>query len=392
MRKKHSAISRYTVLWVVILGYALPVVALSVFSPFSTDWQVMSLGLFLSCVGSLAVFCAMVQLQKGHTKVQQVVKEEIAKVEEKEELPAFSLALQQAESENRGLHADIDALTHKVEKLVQERDAASKQGHNTLQEWEEYRRQVCEQMAQQQSKIQALQEELAERQSVYDKKQQQIGVLESKVGDLTYEIKTLLQLAEAHSGSLYTEATPAAPTAQAAAPTHSQPDIHFEEQPITVERQVRSHDEASLQLKRCIDIAQKITGSQRFMTQFNAFRDYPVDGFALDLRRLCDSLRSENSSTVLLYSPKENQLLFSNNQIKGLTGWSPDKFVQHFHDIILDEKTWRQGINALALRSEVGIEIPLKNKSGQDILVNAHVGMIPTGIFKNHAIAILYGK
>ncbi len=118
--------------------------------------------------------------------------------------------------------------------------------------------------------------------------------------------------------------------------------------------------------------------------------DSPADSFALDLRRLCDSLRSENSCTILLYSPKENQLLFANNQIKTVTGWSPDKFVQNFSDIMQDEAPWRQGIASLTMRSEAKVDLTFKMKSGQDISVHGLLGLIPTGIFRQHIIAVLY--
>jgi hypothetical protein len=157
-----------------------------------------------------------------------------------------------------------------------------------------------------------------------------------------------------------------------------------------LEKQIRTDEEASQQLKRCLDIAQKFTVSNRFNSQINTFLDSPSDSFALDLRRLCDSLRSEKNSTVMLYSPKENKLLFVNNQVRALTGWSPEKFVQSFQTILYDDSTWKQGISSLSMRSEAQVKLSFKAKTGQDVTANAHLGMIPTGIFKHHTIAIVY--
>ena len=48
--------------------------------------------------------------------------------------------------------------------------------------------------------------------------------------------------------------------------------------------------------------------------------------------------------------------------------------------------------HSLAMRSEAQIQLGIKAKAGNDIIVQSHLGMIPTGIFRQHAIAVLYNS
>ncbi len=398
--KTSSPSSRYTALLFVLLCYLVPVMALSISTDILTHWEVMSIGLCITALGSLAIFCAMVKARPVSPLPLLDRVESPLHSDESNDEPSLQPLLQQSQRElqlahveNGRLASDIEVLMGNIKQLQLEKEDALGQVQSNLIEWQSYREQVLLQMEQQQAKILSLQETLADRQMSYDKKLQQIGHLEEKVGDLTGELKTLLHRAESHSGYISKDQS-AHSIKEHQSPSYSlAPAVEGGQEDfltLPIEKQVHTQEEASLQLKRCIDIAQKIMGSQRFLSPSNAFRDYPADGFALDLRRLCDSLRSENNSAILLYSPKENQLLFANNQIRGLTGWSPDKFLQNFTDIICDKEGWKQGVSSLALRSEVNTQLTLKLKSGQEAIVNGHFGMIPTGVFKNHVISVLY--
>lgn len=384
---------RYRILWIVILCYLLPLTALLSLHPLFDPWTTLSSGMLLTVLGALFYFWILLKWESNWKSFNlapaadieippQSNSEMIEKALADEQLGMIAKQLEEAHEVQTALKNENENLSAHLQQAHFDKEQTSQQMEQTLKDWEEYRKDTYKQMEQQQAHIQQLQSVIADHKSVLEKKQQLTGLLETKVSDLTYEIKTLLQLAEAHSGSIYGDVQPSA---------HSTFTQEQEDTPApTPERQIRTSDEASLQLKRCLDIAQKITGSNRFNSQFNPFLDSPADSFTLDLRRLCDSLRSENSCTILLYSPKENQLLFANNQIRSLTGWSPDKFVQNFNDIVQDEASWRQGITSLTMRSEAQIQFSLKTRSGHDIIVKAHLGMIPTGIFRQHAIAVLY--
>jgi hypothetical protein len=399
--------SRHSIFWAVILCYFCPFVGLLIYTSavlhIQKNWQQMSAELLISAAGTLLLFWLMARWESAWTQqIAQDTPEQLKKAPDapvKTPEPALPLSndhdnkaeLENSLSEslkiNDKLRADLSSLNEELHKTCLEKESAQQNAHSILSELDSYKHSATDQLDMHKSYIDDLQKSLLEQKTSLDKKQQQIGLLESKVGDLTYEIKTLLQLAEKHNDSLDTsgEDSESAPR-NLPPPTYAGEilDAH-------TERQVVCHEDAAIELKRCLDIAQKITGSHRFNTQMASFLDSPADNFALDLRRLCDSLRNENNSAIVLYSPKENEPLFANNQIKTLTGWSPDKFTQNFEEILrLGKNEWKQAMFSLAMKNHTTVKLTLKTKTGHDIMVNGHLGLIPTGIFRNHAIAVLY--
>lgn len=403
--------SRHTILWAVILCYLLPFIGLSAYGAMAPhapkNWNLLTLGLLFSAMGTLAIFLLLMRWEaawrSGHSLKQiipQTAEPANPSADAQEPIPSTPLtaplssqellineqALKEAQQANAKLAADIETLLEELRQLGQEKALCQQQAQQAQTELESCRHKAYQDSEQYRTFINELQGTIAEQKGFIDKKQHQITHLETKVVDLTYEIKTLLQIAERHSETLSSiqESEYIYNTSSALPGESDTLDTNSE-------KQVLSSDDASHQLKRCLDIAQKITGSNRFSSQLSSFLDSPADSFSLDLRRLCDTLRSENNSTILLYSPKESQLLFANNQIKVLTGWSPEKFVQNFNELLDGSiNEWRQALVSLGSKNETTIKLSLKSKTGQDIIVNGHLGLIPTGIFRHHAIAILY--
>lgn len=390
--KRNSFFTRYNLLWILLAGYLFPLVGSLAYikwgDALSSDWDGFSIGLLLTSIGTLILYGLMVRWESvwqaeidSKPDSQETIEEnpldEVSNSQSK-------VTLQEIQHENALLKFDNEKLNEQIQLQSETIKLESQKCEQAIIESEEIRLSCSQQLEKQQSHIRELQDVIAEQKANIEKRQQQIGMLETKVGDLTYEIKTLLKLAESHSSSLYSE-NQNDNIQSVSAPAQREEALSFPS-----EKQICTQEEASIQLKRCLDIAQKITGSYRFNSHLNGFLDATADAFTLDLRRLCDSLRSENSSAIVLYSPKENKVLFVNNQIKSLTGWSPEKFVQSFTDILHDHNAWKQGISSLTMRSETPLQLLLKTKNGTDLPIQAHLGMIPTGIFRQHAIAILY--
>lgn len=200
--------------------------------------------------------------------------------------------------------------------------------------------------------------------------------LEIKVNDLSYEIKTLLQL------SVIEE-----PLKEEDPFATSEPIIepHYEP-PVVPNKEIGTPQEAALQLKRCLDIAQKITGYQN---RDGRFSDIPVNNIVLDQRHLFDNLRSEHAATILFYSKKEEKLLFANNQTKSLLGWSPDKVIQDFSELTLEGfDDWKKATQQS--NSETQLSLKMKTKSGDPLAVKALIGTIPSGVFRQDLVAVLY--
>ncbi|MEX2305879.1 MAG: hypothetical protein WD595_06785 [Waddliaceae bacterium] len=166
---------------------------------------------------------------------------------------------------------------------------------------------------------------------------------------------------------------------------------HVEDEQSAPVRRVSTLDEAKALLKRCVETAQKTTHTHPFSATSPRMRNLPIDNYALDFRRLFDNLRSESSGIVLLYSQREKKLIFSNQQAQARLGWSTEQVIQHFPEFIqegLDD--WSQGLNSLEPGKEKEISIALRDRSGDSNPFLALVNSIPTGIFKNHAIIVLY--
>ncbi|HEV8051288.1 MAG TPA: hypothetical protein VGP47_02255 [Parachlamydiaceae bacterium] len=402
--KQERPFSRYNLFWLMVLCYLLPLLAISAYGAFfpraSTDWNILGLGFLLTAMGSLVFFWLMTSweesLQAGSRSISPNHEQDVdpyhfaeaGQVIDPAEYDLAKRSLAEAQQTQIRLLDEIDILTEEIQKVSFVRQETLQHADKIQAELEHTKRAARQQLEMQQNQIRELQEAIANQKAISEKKQQQTMQLENKVGGLTYEIKTLLKFAEAHSGPSLSHDL-AESSSQEVQTFSEKTDTYFEPQP-SFENFTQSPHEASLQLKHCLDIAQKIKGSQRFGSQIYSFMDSPADSFSLDLRRLCDRLRSETQSVILLYSPKDNQLLFASNQIKTLTGWSPEKFVQNFSELLVDESEWKQGVGSLAMRSEAEIKLHLRTRSVPNLCVNANLGMIPTGIFRNHTIAVLY--
>lgn len=388
--KKEQRTSRYSIIFAVMIGYFLPILGLTFYSNMllghALGWDIFSVGLSTAIIGSLFFFWIISKWNytsiDNTPPLQPLPQTEIPQ----ETSPAPATTLIQDETllhELNHYQEENQALSEKLSLIDTENQTLRSQCDQTNTAFEHFKNSAHDHLEQQQSHIRDLQDNIAEQKLIIEKKQQQMGILETKVNDLTYEIKTLLKLAESHVSSLSNSYNDTTRTEE---PT---PQQHIEH-PQPHDFQIQTSEEASQQLRKCIDIAQKITGSHRFGGQLHSLVDSPIDSFTLDLRRLCDTLRSENSSCILLYSPRENQLIFTNNQIKSLTGWSPEKFAQSFFEIVQNTNEWKQSLASLSMRSEAQLNLSLKTKWGHEIAVHGQVGMIPTGIFRHHAIAVLY--
>ena len=228
------------------------------------------------------------------------------------------------------------------------------------------------------------QQTIADQRQDLQAKQQLSAHLESKVRDLSYEIKTILQIAE-RPQELPLENKPAPPM------------LHLDEEPPTQDRtasdpdsQVQTFEEALMVLKRTLDMAQRITGASHF-GKSSRFKDLPVENYALDLRRLFDRLQSEGESAILVYAQKEDKLLFVNDQIKNLLGISPEKFQQSFPEVIQEGKDeWNRALGQLSFKNDSKVSLSMKTRTGQELQVTCVLGIISAGIFRNHIIGVLF--
>ena len=375
--------------------------------PSQQAWNLLAFGLFCSAFGTLTQFFLLCKLGSAKQREESFNDVESLEVEKQEVLNDIVyqqnpidadqlLELNDLREKNHLLNQEKNLLQkdslekqEEINSLYRQHEELHQKLQSTLHEYERYKLSVADQISMQEKLVQDCQKTISDQRESIDKKLQQIAQLETKVSDLTYEIKTLIQLAEIENQTV-SHYTPPAVTYEPE--KHSLNWQETEEEIFCLpEKKVKNADQASIQLKRCIDIAQKITGASYYNSANSRFKDLTVDNYALDLRRLYENLRTENASTLILYSQKEHKILFVNNQSKNLLGWSPDKFVQSFHDIIEPSyQEWKESIASLSIKNESYMSLKMKSKSGYDVEVQSLLGIIPTGIFRNHILGVLY--
>lgn len=394
-------------LGLIILVYLIPVVSLSIYSmEFYTpnkSWQILCLGLLLSAAGSLIIFALMRSWEAGrHHHIQpsettnqvpsitnEPIPESKTPAPDSELIENLQKSLKEHQQKHQLLTNELSSKNGEFEQLQQLSNNLQKQLDEMVGDLSIQKTTAHDQIQQKEVLLGEYQHTITEQRAVIEKKQQHIAQLESKIQDLNYEIKTLVQVSQ---NEILPLESPLPPFVLNETPTLYQIKTTepAEEESLPSDKMVRNPDEASILLKRCVDIAQKITGAG-YISGNSRYLDMPRNNYALDLRRLFDSLRSENASTVLVYSQKESKLLFVNNQAKNLLGWSPDKFIQNFQDIVQDGlDNWKNGINDLSANPESHARLLMRTKTGQDILVHCQLAVIPTGIFRNHIVGVLY--
>jgi len=250
-----------------------------------------------------------------------------------------------------------------------------------------------EQLNQKEALLAESQQDLTELRETLSDRQKLIEGLQDKVDDLNYEIKTLLHLADIDDGIeadyLFDDEEEDLMVVEEI--KHSYRAEPEDELALFSGKLAKTFEEASRQLKRGVDIAQKITGANLYQQADGRYRDVSFGNLALDLRHLFDNLRSEHDGVILFYSQKEKKLIFVSAQVKHLMGWSPDKVMQNFEDLILKGlEDWREAIAKIGLKVEVQVSMMFKAKTGADASVNALMSAVPSGLFKQDVVIVLY--
>lgn len=390
---------------VLVAFYAAPLILYSIYAlktmPGLASWGVVSLGLLLTTLGATNLLlqlrrwefamrarCTSVANQRGGEQQKQPAAHhpETAETANDERAPEEEYTLSQ---ELDGRDTAIRTLKEELEELRQKSIDLDEQVKSSHME-----------ASHKESLLQDYQQTIGEQRSIIDKKQQYISRLEAQVQDLNYEVKTLLKLGdlsmggspgvmEAQSGG--DSAHPAMNVFQGTAVQNPDLDAMMEALPVSSEKKVHTHYDAAVHLQKFLEQAKKLTGASHLGGKSSRFLDLSVDSYAIDLRRLFDSFRNETSCAVLFYSPGENRVLFVNDQIKGMLGWSPEKFVKDFDALVgASHAEWRHAIRLLDSQGEAQTRLTIKNKDGEEALLHCYLGKIASGAFEKHVIGVLY--
>jgi hypothetical protein len=312
------------------------------------------------------------------------------------QLNLLETALKESQDEKIQMYEDLQIKEEESRNLKEENAQFQIKIQQSLQDFSDYRVFTEEQLKQKQLQIHSLQQMMEDQRGEMEKRQDQIFQLDTKVHDLSYEIKTLLYLHESeilpqkkNQGGSFREKS-------AGSSGDLLPDISHSSsvetmEPVYSDNMIRTPAEGNDLLKKCVAMAQKFTGANYYSNEASRYREFSSSNYAIDQRRLYDGLRNEKEALILIYSQKDHKLVFTNQQSKTLLGWSPDQFISNFSQIIHEGLSdWRRGLNHLNTALECQIRLLARNKNGQEILLNCHLGFVTSGLFRNHVIGVLY--
>jgi hypothetical protein len=305
------------------------------------------------------------------------------------------------QSQQEELRKAFEMKDQELQRQAEENKHLQMKAQQIAQDFADYKLFSEEQLKQKQLQLASLQQIVEDQRTEMEKRQEQIHQLDTKVHDLSYEIKTLLYLHEEETASpksttIIKEDIPQPSFSERKKENIGEIKTGVIESSIDQESNyqvssIRTSADAALLLKKCIHIAQKLTGTNYYGNESSRYREFSSSYFAIDQRRLFDSLRSETSALLLVYSPKENKLLFVNQSSKTLLGWSPEKFLADFPAIMQEGmQDWKKALHHLSTAPESQARLLAKTKQGQEILLNSHLGIIPSGLFRNYIIGVLY--
>lgn len=320
----------------------------------------------------------------------------------KESTKEFNLlqtALKASQEQQEQLAKSLDFKTTELQKFEEEIQQHQHKVQQVSQDFADYKLFSEEQLKQKQLQLTSLQQIIEDQRTEMEKRQDQIHQLDTKVHDLSYEIKTLLYLHEEESPPLKSPSTMkeeiprAVPheTVGILSTSFSMHETPIHHETHSLQNPVRTATDAANLLKKCINNAQKLTGANYSNKESSRYREFPSSYYAIDQRRLFDNLRSETGALIIVYSQKEPKLLFVNNESKTLLGWSPEKFISEFSSIMQEGiNDWKKAISLLTTAPDSQARLLAKTKNGQEVLLNCHLGVIPTGLFRHFVIGVLY--
>ena len=406
-----------------ILGFYL--IPLLFFSSYSIrlmsshkSWMLLSLGLLLVSLGTLSLIFLLFHWEQSIKERSKGDSAHLSSFDKENKVtsldPLLSLALPLHASVESKKESDASSSLKKSEQeealllKLKEREGAlasteeqnrqlSLKAEQIAQDFFDYKLFTEEQLKQKQLQLTTSQQQLDVQKSEMEKRQELIHQLDSKVHDLSYEIKTILQVQHVEAEPSYIpkgsrenialfQSTHSLEAAQTALLEAEEEDVLLDHSTM-----IQTPAEASRLLKKCIDTAQKLTGTNYYGSESSRYREFPTSYFAIDQRRLYDNFRSETGALLVLYSQKEQKLVFANNAVKALLGWSPEKFIADFPSIMQEGmQEWKRGIQTLSSQPEIQMRLLAKTRQGQESLLNCHLAPVPSGIFRHYAIALFY--
>lgn len=388
----------------VFLLYLVPFVLFIMFiqkwAPVASSFQLIAVGIILSTWSAiLIVYIAKKSLFPSESKIPSFSSEKDVNTPSEPFLPEKTFSYQE---EYQRWQQVIDQQKDQLDMVCQQLDEQTQQMSQLKAEKEELRRQLSQHAKEtvgyedqikadlhhKERLIDEYRQIIQEQRNIIEKKQQQVVHLDKKVEDLTYEVKTLLQLESVDGNQRKAKAL--------------MTDVHkteelYPEWTVSSQSKISSYYDAAILLQKCIDTAKQLTSIHHLGGKPSHFAGN-TGAYAIDLRRLFDCFRNESTSIVLIYSIQEQKFVFANNQVKSLLGFPVDQFIKEFDALLVQGKEeLKKAMHSFqshhpASEKTGGIEIKLviQNKQHKNILFHCQLDVIPTGPFSNFVIGVAY--
>lgn len=412
--------SRASLALAIIVFYLTPIIALSAYSlglmTIQGSWILFSTGLALAAFGSCFLLLMIYRWEnKLRLRLMSAIKSTASPTtvatietpqpvletspktennyEEKqiEQERVLHEAIADWKQKHDKLQSDLLVNENELQQSLEERKALQAQILAIRSELDSHKNATRAQLQQEQAQQAEYQKTINDQRALLDAQQQQISALEIKEKELAYEIKTLVSLTNYDTPEPIKPSPepPLAPALTLYEPKKNPPIDKFSS--ITNSAQIKSADMVSSQLDHFVDTAANISGVQQLHGIPSHLYDLPSDNYALELRRLCENLNMENRYIVFLHSPRENKILFVNDHVKSILGWSPDKFMQQFSDIIpKGNDELQNAASHLSANREAVCSMQAKSINNELFRLNCHLKVINSGTFRNHNICIMY--
>ena len=311
-------------------------------------------------------------------------------------------SLHEYQTQNLKLLEEVERLRESSLQFSRENINLHTTAEKAIQDLEDYKLFSEEQLNQKNLQVSTLQKMMEDQRTEMETRKDQIQLLDSKVHDLSYEIKTLL-----HINNYEPEPVPhLTPISfKEEVPRQVLYELHPDAAPLTItllkekapevevsfDHPIKTAGEAVALLKKCINNAQKLTGANYNSPEAQRYREFSPSHYTIEQRRLFENLRGEEAAIIIVYSPNENKVLFANQICKNVLGWSPEKFTSDFSLIIQEGISyWKKALSLLETTQESQARLLAKSKQGQETILNCHLGVIPAGLFRSYIIGVLY--
>ncbi len=276
--------------------------------------------------------------------------------------------LSQSEKLSQSLISEVSAKEDKVRKLGEEKQQLASHCKKVTQELQTIKNQLKNEVRVKEQAMLQHEQELVQQAEALAQKKENIESLQTRIYDLDYEVKMLLELKEV--GGIPWEGDDNL--------VYETKDVaHFVPVPLSTQVSVQ-------QLSQCVAIATEMSGAAGQGLGLRA------DSHVIDQRRLFERYQGISKAVVFLFSPKEEKLKFVSRHIKELVGWAPERFSIDFLRLIESSlPEWQEGLDLVKVLENSEVRLFVKTKSGEILRLNCHIARISHGIFADHVVGIV---